>query len=957
MPDTSPKSPTASPTPQKRTALRHLGIDLRPGEGGLCLLLFSMHFLVLAFQYTAKTVRQSTYVDVLGAEQLPYVYLLIPILSYPVLRLYDRLTDVFSPRRLIALTSLTVAASMGFFWWLFEVEARWASVALYIWIAIVGILQVSQFWTYSSQLVDPRQARRLFGFLGAGGILGSIAGGQIASWTGHLASTRSALLISAILLVGLTVLVLTRGRATPTPRKDDPKRAPPESLHDARDGWSVVRRSPYLGRVALLVLLGAMVAQVIDLQFSWAIEASTDGLDERTIVFGNVYSVMGLAAFIFQILVTSRIHRRLGVGFALRVLPLTNGVTTLLFAAAAFAAPALVLPMAWLLKIGENGLRYSLDQSSRELLFQAVPPADRARAKAFIDVFVQRLAKGLSAVLLLTVTFGWVSPVGAAWVSGILIVVWLGTITAAQRRYVGSFREALLQSGLEADQEIDLSDVRTLEVLVEGMASSDSREVLHSLELLADHDRGHLVSPMLLYHPDPAVRCKTLQILRSEERSDTAPMVEKLLVDPDSTVRATATLALVALTPQDIGRLMLDRLRDPDVRVRGVAVSYLAAQRDDDLREHAEVALAEMLQDGSPTVRREAARALGAMDDPHHQGRLVQLLYDVDPQVVRSAIGAVERRTGGGGHNPLYAPILISHLHNRRLKHDARGALVAYGEGVIPALQHFLNDHQEEIWVRRALPKTIAEIGGPSALRALVDTLAALERGDLFLRRKVIEALETLRSRDPSFAIEHHVIEDLLLAESRSYLRALTDLWSLRGARELRFVGPSVRWPEGKEGVHLLERLLADRMDDHVTNLMSLLGLIHPPREMRAAHRGLLSLHATSRAHALEFLDNLLTGETRRLVFAVIDDLPSAERMREARRLFGLEPAAASSTLRRLAGPPAVGDEDGAWLTAAALHFIHDRRLKNLYPVIRTAAKKDQTALVQETTGLLLSRM
>ncbi|HEX9670643.1 MAG TPA: hypothetical protein VGC93_14315, partial [Thermoanaerobaculia bacterium] len=83
-----------------------IAVDVRPGEGPLCWLLFAMHFLVLAFQYASKSVRQATYVDALGADQLPYVYLLIALVSYPVLRLYGRLVDAFEQRRLIAVSGL-----------------------------------------------------------------------------------------------------------------------------------------------------------------------------------------------------------------------------------------------------------------------------------------------------------------------------------------------------------------------------------------------------------------------------------------------------------------------------------------------------------------------------------------------------------------------------------------------------------------------------------------------------------------------------------------------------------------------------------------------------------------------------------------------------------------------------------------------------------------------------------
>ena len=145
-----------------------------------------------------------------------------------------------------------------------------------------------------------------------------------------------------------------------------------------------------------------------------------------------------------QLVLTPRIHRSLGVGFALRIMPLglVGGCIALLLTGSLLPG-ALLIAVAGM-KLGEGALRYSLDQGTRELLFVPVPEESRARVKAFIDVFVQRLARALAAVLLLTVTFGWISPLGATWLSLGLLGVWLLLTVSVRRQYVASFREGLL---------------------------------------------------------------------------------------------------------------------------------------------------------------------------------------------------------------------------------------------------------------------------------------------------------------------------------------------------------------------------------------------------------------------------------------------------------------------------------------------------------------------------------
>ena len=73
--------------------------------------------------------------------------------------------------------------------------------------------------------------------------------------------------------------------------------------------------------IGAVLVLGVMVAQIVDLQFNWAIEQSTSGLADRTARFGNLFSLVSAVALVFQLLFTATIHRSLGVGFGLRIAP------------------------------------------------------------------------------------------------------------------------------------------------------------------------------------------------------------------------------------------------------------------------------------------------------------------------------------------------------------------------------------------------------------------------------------------------------------------------------------------------------------------------------------------------------------------------------------------------------------------------------------------------------------
>lgn len=938
-----------------RRAGRWLGIDLRSGELLAAFLLFSCFFLIVTFQYASKSVRQSAFISTLGAEKLPYVYLLVALLSYPVLRLYIRYADRLARHVLIAATCGGVGASMVGFWWLFQFPWSWVAVVFYVWLSIISVLTVSQFWSLANHVFDPRQARRLFGVIGAGGLAGGIAGGQVARIATLLVGTRYALLVAAAIILLTVGLILWVCRLYPAREEPTRRNAGVASLEKARGGFDIILHSRHLKLVSAVMVLTVLVAQVVDLQFNWAVQQATSELDQRTAFFGNLYTVMGISAFAFQLVFTARLHRAVGVGLSMRVLPLAmaTGTGALLFAA--MAMPELLLAAALILKVSENGLRYSLDQSTRELLFLPVPARIRIKAKAFIDVFVQRGARGLGALLLLPVTFGLISVVEAGWITLVLIGVWLGVTVATYREYVRSFRRGLRERTVDAESTINLDDLASVELLVEALGSPDSRQVLHSLDLLAASGRQRLVPPLLLYHDDATVRRRTLEVMREDGRQDATPLIERRLGDDDPAVRVEAIRALAVLGGQDACELMLPRLAEADAAVRAAAVACLANLGSREMEAQAASALEEMLGDADARARAEAAKALGAIDGAKFESELVELLYDRNPEVVRQAIGAVRQRGAREGYNPLYVATLVSLLHRRRLKHDAREALIAFGEQAVPALLHFMQDPAEPLWVRRAIPKTLARIDTQTAADGLLEALA--DPTDTFSRRKLVEALQPLRNlvATPS---AHSRIEAEIAREASTFLAAYVDLVSLGLERKGRFKGGRTLWDAEEDAPTLLDQLLAERMEESVTNLFGLLAVLLPARDVWAAHRSLASNEPGLRSHALEYLDNKTSGPVREHLMAVIDDTPVDEKMRRAAKLFGITAAVRVETLRRLLIPGAVTGDSEAMFQVAALYEVYSQRVESLYSeVTRIPADADTHPMVAETATWVVRRL
>ncbi len=934
-----------------RRALGWLGVDVRAGEGAIAALLFLFFFMAITFQYVSKAVRQSKFVDSLGPEMLPVVWLILAFSAIPVILLYNRAVDRFQRHHVIAGTCAIVAVSVVGFSLVIYSDAAWVPIAFYVFVSIAYVLIVSQFWAYSNFILNPRQGKRLFGFIGAGGLAGGAMGGYIASLVSGIAGARATLLVSAgILSLTIVVIYIVQWLGVMPGGGDEPDRRATDKFKAAKGGLEAILNSRHLTLIAALMFTTVVVANIIDLQFNWALDQAVPDMEEGarldalTRGFGNFYVLMSGSAFVFQLLFTSRIHRRLGVGFAMRVLPIAMLFGTAGLFLAVAVLPGILLNVCRLLKIGENGLRYSLDQATRELLFFPVPTGARLKAKAYIDVFVQRSAKAGAGILLLPVTFGLMTVVQAGFLSIALIVIWLGITVALRRQYVISFRDGLQRRAVNTAVAVDLTDVTGLEVLVEALGSGDQRQVMHSLELLEYFDKGNLVTPLLVRHESAAVRQKTLDLLAATNRTDAITLIEEALGDEDPEVRSAAMRALVILHGDTAAADMAKQLDDPDRGVRSTAIASILTSGNGADHADARTALEHMVGSADIEDRCAATNVMGELEEPAFQENLVQLLYDPEIGVQHDAIRAVRARVESGGANPIFVPTLISLMRDRRLKHEAREALVSYGESVIPALVHFMNDPQEQVWVRRAIPKTVARVGGRRAADAL---LAELGADDQFLRRKVIEALVWIRTHEPEFEFDAQVIGKEIRHESRLYLLGLTDLVSTAPADSFEFQAPLIRWPAGKP--LLLQRMFADRMGANVDNVFRLLSLVHPIVDVRAAALSLMSDDPRLRSHALEYLDNALQGEVRSVVFAVIGDLPLDDKLEYAQSEYDLSVQPADNVLRRLVLASATNDEMAHWLGSAAIHAICELKIEELYPQLLEASRRPDDSLARET--------
>jgi CRP-like cAMP-binding protein len=112
-----------------------------------------------------------------------------------------------------------------------------------------------------------------------------------------------------------------------------------------------------------------------------------------------------------------------------------------------------------------------------------------------------------------------------------------------------------------------------------------------------------------------------------------------------------------------------------------------------------------------------------------------------------------------------------------------------------------------------------------------------------------------------------------------------------------------------------------DRTKDRIYRLLS---LIYPWRDICAAQWTLAHADARSRASASEYLDNILTGQLRKRIMPVLEDLPIDERVKRGNVLLKTRPRDAEETLLHL-----INDDDQV-VAAVAIDVVRQNRMWSL---------------------------
>jgi ATP/ADP translocase len=830
-------------------------LAIRTGERRDTWAAFLTLFGLVGSHAILETARDAMFLSKIAPTRLPFVFLAIAALSFIAVDAQSRLGRKLSGRpALVGWTLLGAVATLGFSALSGALETAGLYV-LYIWSTVLISIVLVHFWTLVGSVFSITQAKRLYGIIGTGSVLGAIAGSAIATALAQRLPPQKLLIASSVgfaLSAAVPVLFNSAARST----SGDAHEAAPGLFSNLE----YVRRKPYARHVVVAMFMATACLTVADYLFKTMVVESIP--KERLGSFlGGVYLALNVLSLVLQLTLVSWAFKRLPLSSSLAILPalLALGGAGVLLGGGLLAV--------LFVKGADGGLRYSLHRTASELLFLPFSEGARRRMKAFIDVVSQRGGQVIASFLILAVTSLTSSTRVLAVVLLVLAVLWALTALALRKPYVELFRQRLREGRPSHLDEFPELDVSSLETLIAALDSSRDKEVLAALDLLEHENKVHLIPTLILYHPSERIVVHALRAFARADRKNVVPVMDRLLDHPSSRVRAAILAARSVLQPDS--RVQLERLsQDESPEVRATTLVNLIASGDIQ-GVPAEEQLAAVLEHGTAEAKVALAEAIAHRSATQLAHVLVRLSRADETEVRIAALLAM-----GRAQKSTLLPVAIDALAEERTRATAERVLLEFGDLGLQELRRALETLPAASHVRWRIPHAMTVFEPVQASASLLSWLPLERVGSV--RYQIIRALEAFVRKSAHLALDHGAVTMTIeQTVSRAYRHLDRRALLLHGA---------LHQPLRKtRGGDLLAALLRDKERDATERLFRLLSLAHPQDDFAQIHRG-LSGGRDQRATSMELIENILSEPLRSAVLGLVDDAPDPERLARAGR-------------------------------------------------------------------------
>lgn len=396
--------------------LRRL-VQIEPAEIAAALSSFAMFFALLSAYYVIRPVRDEMGVAI-GKDGLHQLFTITFLAMLALVPAFGFVATKFPRRIVLPSLYLFFVLNLVGFWLLLRSASTpsWVAPTFFVWASVFNLFVVSLFWSLMSELWSNAEAKRIYGFISAGGSAGALAGPIITQALVHIVTPIDLLLAAAVLLAlsALASIYLRRIRSAVQTGAEE------ATGGGILDGAIKVFTTPLFARIALFIFLANVVGTFFYLEQSRLVAATIPDSASRVKFFSQRDLIVSTATILIELFGTARILARFGVTTALLALPTAAALGTVLltFDQTLWAVAAVM--------VAERVVAFSLANPAVKVIYTLTAPDEKYKVQNFIDTAVYRGGDAASGWLDYYVIAGaGFATLATSAVAAPLILVWI----------------------------------------------------------------------------------------------------------------------------------------------------------------------------------------------------------------------------------------------------------------------------------------------------------------------------------------------------------------------------------------------------------------------------------------------------------------------------------------------------------------------------------------------------
>ena len=924
--------------------------DLKEEELKKTLFLQLNIFLLISTLLIVKPTINSLFLSDLSSDALPVGYVLTAIMAIIGSYFYNKALEKYSLYKIIESTLIGSVFSLVIFGVAFNFGfAKGALLFIpYIWVAIFGLLTASQFWILANLVYNAREAKRVFGFIGAGAIAGGIFGGYLTSLLTSIINAENLLFVAAFFLVGC--LLLTRYIWKTEVLKLNTFQVSMRSESKGDSSIRLIKKSKLLSLIAVVIGISVLVAKLVDYQYSDYASRLIEDPEELASFFGFWFSTLSLISLFIQLFLTKKIVGTFGVGKSLLWLPsgILLGSFILLF-----------LPQLWVIvfiKVIDGGLKQSVNKAATELLSIPIPIEIKKKTKTFIDVVIDSIATGIAGFILIFLINA--LDISSTYISLIiiaLILIWLYFIYHLKQAYIVAFKKLLEIQETKKEKAVkkDIPVTSIIKSVIKVFENGTEGQIKHMLQQTLSVKDERFFHPIknLLSHSSTSVRALALENLYFLKTENLSEAVELMVLDMDQEVTTAAFRYLLKNHQGDPVELFNKYLNYNDITISNAALVGLSLELRNNKKLQDRFSLINKIEQAlqsleSLTSEVEKNNKIKAVLEAIGNAR-VETFYSVlrnylkssDPNILNEALLSASNTL-----DPQFIDKIISHLSTKDSRQTSVNALFNYGEPIIKILSEKIKTETIEVDDAVFSLLVIEKFGNQKAINALTKLTEGTEH---LVKIEAIDAIKRLKWKFSHLRINDRFVIDKVLDECQMYQNTLSAIHSqiVVQYKKKSQHPESSKIDEARRGlIHLLE----ERLDRQLQRIFRLLGIKYPPTDIDPILNSIRFGEEDQRIHAIEFLDNILNNQLKKELIPVAEsvliDNFSEEKIKKLNlKIFSEEECYSALLLRK-----------DAKLKLAVLYLIEQTQDKKFIPILAMASNDLNLKIKARANEILL---